>query len=171
MIDSYIYHHGIKGQKWGERRYQYEDGTLTEAGKQRYYKVGFSTRRRAKKDAKEYARAQMFYGEGAGNRRKIIKNIVNERSKDPGYKQEFEKYLAEQDMSSHAEKARRERHIKDASKTTGKTVRGVVNMALGTIGPVSAGAAAIYTLAHVTGVDAIVADAARKKISDLKHLF
>ena len=32
-----LYHHGIKGQKWGERRYQNEDGTLTEAGKEHYY--------------------------------------------------------------------------------------------------------------------------------------
>ena len=31
-----LYHHGIKGQKWGYRRYQNEDGTLTEAGKERY---------------------------------------------------------------------------------------------------------------------------------------
>lgn len=33
-----LYHHGILGQKWGVRRYQNEDGTLTEAGKIRYYK-------------------------------------------------------------------------------------------------------------------------------------
>ena len=31
-----LYHHGIKGQKWGIRRYQNDDGTLTEVGKQRY---------------------------------------------------------------------------------------------------------------------------------------
>lgn len=31
-----LYHHGIKGQKWYVRRFQNEDGTLTEAGKQRY---------------------------------------------------------------------------------------------------------------------------------------
>lgn len=30
-----LYHHGIKGQKWGVRRYQNADGTLTEAGKKR----------------------------------------------------------------------------------------------------------------------------------------
>ncbi len=31
-------HHGIKGQKWGVRRYENADGTLTEAGKIRYAK-------------------------------------------------------------------------------------------------------------------------------------
>ena len=31
-----LYHHGIKGQRWGVRRYQNQDGTLTAAGKKRY---------------------------------------------------------------------------------------------------------------------------------------
>lgn len=31
-----LYHHGIKGQKWGVRRYQNPDGTLTAEGKKRY---------------------------------------------------------------------------------------------------------------------------------------
>lgn len=34
-----LYHHGVKGQKWGVRRYQNEDGSLTPAGKVRYYKT------------------------------------------------------------------------------------------------------------------------------------
>lgn len=29
-------HHGVKGMKWGVRRYQNKDGTLTNAGKKRY---------------------------------------------------------------------------------------------------------------------------------------
>lgn len=33
-----LYHAGIKGMKWGVRRYQNKDGTLTEAGKKRYSK-------------------------------------------------------------------------------------------------------------------------------------
>ena len=32
-----LYHYGVKGQKWGVRKYQYADGTLTPAGKKRYY--------------------------------------------------------------------------------------------------------------------------------------
>ena len=32
-----LYHHGIKGMKWGVRRYQNKDGSLTLAGKNRNY--------------------------------------------------------------------------------------------------------------------------------------
>lgn len=34
-----LYHHGIHGQKWGVRRFQNPDGTLTEEGKRRYGKA------------------------------------------------------------------------------------------------------------------------------------
>lgn len=32
---SYLTHHGIKGQRWGVRRFQKKDGSLTPAGKNR----------------------------------------------------------------------------------------------------------------------------------------
>ena len=36
LINGTLYHHGIKGQKWGERRWQNEDGSLTPAGREHY---------------------------------------------------------------------------------------------------------------------------------------
>lgn len=33
---SELYHHGIKGQRWGIRRFENEDGSLTAEGKKRY---------------------------------------------------------------------------------------------------------------------------------------
>ena len=34
-MDNEVYHYGVKGMKWGVRRYQNKDGTLTNAGKKR----------------------------------------------------------------------------------------------------------------------------------------
>ena len=36
MDNEYLTHSGVRGMKWGVRRYQNSDGSLTEAGKKRY---------------------------------------------------------------------------------------------------------------------------------------
>jgi hypothetical protein len=57
-----LYHHGIKGQKWGVRRYQKVGGGLTPAGKKRYKKEKGPNDVRAKKHEKlkgEARREQM----------------------------------------------------------------------------------------------------------------
>ena len=36
MNNNYLAHHGVKGQKWGVRRYQNEDGSFTPEGLKRY---------------------------------------------------------------------------------------------------------------------------------------
>ena len=47
-----LYHHGVTGMKWGIRRYQNKDGSLTAAGKRRYgTKANFEKVQRAKKAA------------------------------------------------------------------------------------------------------------------------
>lgn len=46
-----LYHHGIKGQKWGVRRFQNEDGSRTSAGLKRYKE--WKNDRREKKREKE----------------------------------------------------------------------------------------------------------------------
>lgn len=47
-----MYHAGIKGMKWGVRRYQNLDGSLTEAGKKRY---ASDTKNMSEKQKSKYA--------------------------------------------------------------------------------------------------------------------
>lgn len=53
--DDYVTHHGVLGQKWGVRRYQNADGSLTEAGKKKYSK-------RFNKAYSEYMDSKEGYG-------------------------------------------------------------------------------------------------------------
>lgn len=38
-MNDFLMHYGVKGQKWGIRRYQNYDGTYTQRGVQRYKKA------------------------------------------------------------------------------------------------------------------------------------
>ena len=68
-----LQHHGIKGQKWGIRRYQNPDGSLTEEGKQRYLNPDGTLTNQARKELKpdqqlrirqEFAKKQSEEGTG-----------------------------------------------------------------------------------------------------------
>jgi hypothetical protein len=58
LDNPYLSHEGIKGIKWGERRYQYEDGSLTPAGKIRYLKDYKAAEKKTKKAQKRYRKAE-----------------------------------------------------------------------------------------------------------------
>lgn len=172
--NDYLKHYGISGQKKGVRRFQNEDGTYTEEGKRRYgyyYKADGTKdfkriQKDAKRDAKKYARAKAYYGEGAGIRRKQIKNLTSERMKDKDYKKAFDSFLSNQDMSTHQKKANRERKFQDAKNYTAKTARGVKNIIMG-VGNVSLSALALYSAAKFTGADKVIKNAARRVLNNV----
>lgn len=58
-----LYHHGIKGQKWGVRRFENEDGTLTPAGKERYGRTGEGRKHRDADEARKNKKALKTNGE------------------------------------------------------------------------------------------------------------
>ena len=59
-------HSGIKGQKWGERRYRNYDGTLTQEGKRRYHPTTVSSDGRVKRVANVTGRGVKAVGRGIG---------------------------------------------------------------------------------------------------------
>lgn len=79
-----LYHHGIFGMKWGVRRFQNEDGTLTPAGKERYAKQAY---REARRDyVKLYNKGYMFNSKSKFAKKQMAK-IKARRQKDPVYRQ------------------------------------------------------------------------------------
>lgn len=151
-VDEFLAHFGVKGMRWGQRKNELPG-------------VSGSTNREAKKDANEFARAKLFYGEGAGTRRKLIKATVESKAKrDPKYKEAFDHHLNNQDLGKHASKARGERKRKDVVSKTGKTARGVyrsLNGGFGTVSMASAAVAGAYLVAKQNGYDQVVANAAK----------
>lgn len=64
--DNYLAHYGIKGQRWGLRRFQNEDGTLTLEGKKRY--LGESLEKLDKLIKKQEKRVQKSPGDTSKQR-------------------------------------------------------------------------------------------------------
>ena len=81
--NDYLMHYGIKGQKWGIRRYQNPDGTLTAEGKARY---GFGDQTNDKID--HYHLRRFTKG-------KTVNEIANNIRNTKGYKNLISDYVKE----------------------------------------------------------------------------
>lgn len=113
-VEDFLAHYGVKGMRWGVRKDKGPAGVSKKVNKD------------ASKDAKEHAAAKAFYGEGAGNRRKLIKAKVEYKSKTvPGYKKAFDYHSGKQDLNKAADRAIKERKTTDR-KTRNKQRRGAV---------------------------------------------
>lgn len=159
VVEEFLAHFGKKGMKWGVRNNS--SSTISRA-----------TNKEAKKDAEEFARAKLFYGQGAGTRRKLIKNTVEAKAKrDPNYKKAFDSHFANQNLADHAQKARSERHRKDTVSTTTKTAKGVHRQLTGGFGNVSLASAVLaggFVAAKRSGIDQVIKKAAQTTYANMR---
>lgn len=85
-MNDYLQHYGIKGMKWGVRRFQNADGSLTAAGKKRYGSEGSSERSSKERkpiDGRKIAKGAIMAASVAGaaylvarNRKAIMRHIA-----------------------------------------------------------------------------------------------
>lgn len=101
MDRTELYHFGIKGMKWGVRRYQNKDGSLTPAGKKRY----------SSKDSEERASRQA----DVKNRRTLSTADIQKKIERLKLERQF-KNLTEEDISPG------KKLVSDILQSAGKTV-------------------------------------------------
>lgn len=75
-MSDYLYHHGIKGQKWGVRRFQNHDGGLTAAGRLRYKVKGAVDKAKTNHAAKKEEKARIKQIEA--ERKKPVKYLTDD---------------------------------------------------------------------------------------------
>ena len=150
-MDDELYHYGVKGMKWGVRRAERK------------------TRKQARKDAQETARSKMYYGEGAGVRRRNINAVVRQRSKDPTYKKAFDEEYSKQDMGKARRDAERQRKTTDRVEPIktgiGRGVKKAVRA--GTKAVTFAATTASYYIRHPDEAKAMVNKIASKASSSI----
>lgn len=123
----------------------------------------------AKQDAYDWARAEMFFGEGAGIRRKHLSAQISDKVQSiPGYEQQFEKFYAMQNMAEHAIAAAKERQKIDRLAKAGKNIRALKS---GNLHNLSTGvfiAVGVAYVAHTTGYDKKIEAEAKKLYAKAK---
>ncbi len=99
-----LYHYGIKGQRWGVRRYMNDDGTLTPEGRERYSKsnyVGDNGSDRLEKFARRtYGGEGGHYAFAKWRERRHDKNLA--KAKASGNQKKIEKYESKKKAQGQA---------------------------------------------------------------------
>lgn len=83
LINGELYHWGVKGMKWGVRRYQNKDGSLTEAGKKRFVKS--IAKQQGRIAATNYAREQFDSSRSARTHYNFSDHVSDKRAKARDY--------------------------------------------------------------------------------------
>ena len=129
-----------------------------------------NVQKEAARDAYEFTRAKVFYGEGAGNRRKLIQTAVAAKvAADPVYAMAFERALHSQDMVDHVRKARRERRRRDVVHAVNKNTR---NAMAGRYTGVNTAVIVLAVggyIAHKNGIDKVIFDKAKDKYTKARE--
>lgn len=78
-----LYHYGIRGMKWGQRRFQNPDGSLTTLGQKRYGKSGYASASRMTKDLNKLdkERAEATYRSRQISRAKRVERLKSKLGK------------------------------------------------------------------------------------------
>ena len=92
-MSNEFYHHGIKGMRWGVRRYQNEDGSLTSYGKRRFKQVSNNTT----KSNSHTESAKWFLKGNSENAKVLSKEFVENAKfrKEVGDYKEYNEYIRE----------------------------------------------------------------------------
>ena len=136
-----LYHHGIKGQKWGIRRFQNRDGTYTNAGKRRRNEDGDSEASRSSSGVGKKIAAGLGIAAAVGVSAAVLANPNARRyiSNFAGKSAESLKTMVSRNAPKVKEyiKERGQKTIKSLGERFGEAGEKMVDAALASVGTVA----------------------------------